>query len=252
MKSDQEIFYNQLTSKLRNSIMITLVQKAVRYAVGGSESESYQETVDSRPKLEEFVSTLKSVPETKDFQGLITSVDNSCIVVDHDVYCEPSLFASNKRVSVGVKVKGSAHRRGEHEMWRAEKIELVQEEWEAGRKEKDKSDGSRGPTSTTTSNGETISCKDLAEGIPGIFKSDVLSSVSPRSNQPEHITKCNEVMPGVPTTVIGKVTGVFGDTVTLNDSTYFDITNASCNLILVKGKHNILFIYVFLVLLFCL
>lgn len=228
-----------MTREIKKIIMITLVQKAMKYAVGGSTSDSYQETVSSRPKLEEFVSTSNSVPETKEFQGLVTSIDISCIVIDQDVYCEPSMLPSDKRVSVGVKVKGSAQRAGRHEMWRAEKIELVQEEWEAGCKGKDKA----------AWNGEAIASKDLAEGIPGIFKSDVLSSMSPRSSHPGHLTKNSEDVPksGGPTTIIGKVTGTFGDTVTLNDSVYFDITNASCNMALVKGKHSILFINVVLI-----
>lgn len=219
--------------------MITLVQKVVKYAVGSSMSDSYQETVSSRPKLEEFVSTSNTMPETKEFQGLVTSIDSSCIVIDQDVYCEPSMLPSDKRVSVGVKVKGSAQRSGRHEMWRAEKIELVQEEWEVGCKEKHKA----------SRNSEAIASRDLAEGIPGIFKSDVLSSVSPRSGHPGHLTKSSEdiTKSGRSTSTIGKVTGTFGDTVTLNGTTYFDITNANCNMSLVKGKHSILFINVFII-----
>lgn len=223
--------------------MITLVQKAVMYAVRSSKNDHYQENVDCRPKLEEFVTTSHFMPETKDFQGHVTSIDSAYIVIDQDVYCELSLFPSDKRVSVGVKVKGSARRGGKHEMWQAEKIELVQEEWEAYCEEKDKVDESTGPTSRTNSNREAVSCKDLVEGIPGIFKSDVLVSLSSRSNHLQDIIKSSEVLakPQVPTNIIGKVTSLFGNSVTLNDNIYFDITAASCNMVLLKGKHFFIF-----------
>ncbi|KAG0692718.1 RNA helicase Mov10l1 [Chionoecetes opilio] len=218
--------------------MITLIQKAVRYAVGSSKSDVLQETLSFRPKLEDFVSTSHSAPETKEFEGLVTSIDSSCIVIDQDVYCEPSEFPPNK-VCLGVKVRGLAQRGGNHEMWRAKTIELVHEGWDtgphcSGNKNIDRKKGS---ASVAASDCEAVSCRDLAEGIPGIFKSDLLSSVSPRSDQTGCVPECSQVSarPGGSKTVIGKVTGVYGDTVTLNDSICFKSTHSSCSMDVVTG-----------------
>lgn len=221
--------------------MITLIQKAVRYAVKGNNSDHFQETENCRPKLEDFVSTSHSAPETKEFEGLVTSTDSSCIVIDQDVYCEPSKLPPNKKVSVGVKVRGLAQRRGQHEMWRAETMELVQEEWDAGLQYRGKDNGDKG---VGASNCEAISCRDLAEGIPGIFKSDLLSSVSSRCDQPGQVSDCSEAVTRTEAskTVIGKVTGIYGDTVTLNDSICCDLTNTSCSMDLVAGKSVIVYI----------
>lgn len=236
--------------KLKNSIMITLVQKVVRYAVRGNKSDQFQETVNCRPKLEDFVSTSHSAPETKEFEGLVTSIDCSCIVIDQDVYCEPSKFPPNKKISLGVKVRGLAQRGGKHEMWQAETIELVQEEWDTVLhcREKDSGDRIKSTACGSASNCEAISCRDLAEGIPGIFKSDLLSSVSSRCDQPGHVPECSEALARTRAskTVFGKVTGIYGDTVTLNDSICCNMTCASHSMDLVAGKSDIVYICLFI------
>ena len=226
--------------------MITLVQKAVRYAVGGSSSDQLQDTVSCRPKLQDFVSTTHSTPERKEFQGLVTSIDSSCIVIDHDVYCDPSDFPSNKKVSLGVNVRGLAQRGGKHEMWRAKTIELVMEDWNDGpHSRKIETSGNK----SAASNNASISSKDLSEGIPGIFKSDVLSSVSSRSYQQEHRADCSEALPKTTAskTVIGKVTGIYGDAVTINDSICCNLTSSRCNMDLVPGKSDVICMFICLV-----
>ena len=214
--------------------MITLVQKAIRYAAGGGKSTQLEETVSCRPKLEDFVLTNHSGPETKEFEGLVTSADCSCIVVGQNVYCDPSDFPSNRKVSVGVKVSGLARREGKHEMWRAKTVKIVQEEWDAGLHCTAKSNGD---------GGESTAC--LAEGIPGSFKRDFLSWVSPESFQTGHLPNEALAGTGASQTVIGKVTGVCGNTVTLNESICCSLATANTTMDLVTGKSNaVLYLFI--------
>ncbi|XP_063880940.1 RNA helicase Mov10l1-like isoform X2 [Scylla paramamosain] len=219
--------------------MITLVQKAMRYAAGGSKSTQLEETVSCRPKLEDFVSTSLSGPETKEFEGLVTSTDCSCVVIDQDVYCDPSDFPPNRKVSVGVRVRGLAQRGGKHEMWRAKKIEVVQEDWDASLycSARISGDGKKSTACVAAGDCEATPCKDLAKVIPGSFKRDFLSSVSSGSFQPRCLPDCSEALArtGPSKAVIGKVTGIYGDTVTLNDSVCCSLASANTSMDLVTG-----------------
>lgn len=229
--------------------MISLVQKAMKYATGGDKSTQLEETVNCRPKLEDFVSTSHSEPEMKEFEGLVTSMDSSCIVIDQDVYCDPSEFPSDRKVCVGVKVRGSAQRGGKHEMWRAKTIEIVQEEWDAGRHCTARTNDHGGKsTCVAACDGEATPCKDLVEGIPGSFKREFLSSVSSGSLQSAGLPECSEPLAetGVSKTIIGKVTGVYKDTVTLNGSVCCSLANANPSMDLITGKSSVGFLFVHL------
>lgn len=229
--------------------MISLVQKAMKYATGGNKSTQLEDTVSCRPKLEDFVSTSHSEPETKEFEGLVTSTDSSCIVIDQDVYCDPSEFPSDRKVCVGIKVRGSAQRGGKHEMWRATTIEIVQEEWDAGRHCKAKtSDHGGKSTCVAAGDGEATSCKDLVEGITGSVKRDFLSSVSSGSLQSASLLECSEPLAGTGAskTVIGKVTGVYKDSVTLNGSVCCSLANANPSMDLITGKSSVVLLFVHL------
>lgn len=234
--------------------MITLVQKVVSYIVRGKESNGPQGDDLERPRLEDFIDIGPHNLESQNFEGTVTSVNGRDIVINNDVYFEVQKPMAPSQFCVGDRVSGIAHRKSDSEAWRASFVQLQQEAWDPANSNCDASP--QIPDSDSKSRnlglGQTdatvISCRELEAGIPGILKQDLLSSSLRKSSAPENAscttneqdTSSNLMI--MEQSAVGKVTGIFGDSVTLNKDLHCRFSPEECSFQLMKG--NYIFIYV--------
>lgn len=229
--------------------MITLVQKVVSYIVRGKETNGPQSDELERPRLEDFIDISPHSLESWNFEGTVTSVNGWNIVINNDIYFEVQKPMTPSSFSVGNRVSGIAHRRNNSEAWRATVVQLQQEEWDSANSNSTTDGNPRildyesglKSLGSGQKDATVISCRELEAGIPGIFKQDLLSSSLRKSNTPED-TSCSsnegdtstELTPGEQC-AIGKITGIFGDSVTLNENLHFRFCPAECSFQLMKG-----------------
>ncbi|XP_042220663.1 RNA helicase Mov10l1-like [Homarus americanus] len=231
--------------------MITMVQKAVGYFIRGTDDNSSKFGEPDRPRLEDFIPVSLSKVETCNFYGVITSVNGSCIIISDHICCDASEFQFKRKLSLNDKVRGEARRASEYEAWQVVKIQLVQEEWDADGEDKldyQKSDEKVNKLgdafvktfpSSSFKNG-AIPCRDLEAGIPGILKQDLLSSLMKTSQpkEPQEPSSSSEDMTDkleVQQTLIGRVTSIVADTVTLNEDISFNLSAADCTWEILQG-----------------
>lgn len=231
--------------------MITLVQKVVSYIVRGKETNGPQSDELERPRLEDFIDISPHSLESWNFDGTVTSVNGWNIVINNDIYFEVQKPMTPSSFSVGNRVSGIAHRRNNSEAWRATVVQLQQEEWDSANSNSTTDGNPRildyesglKSLGSGQKDATVISCRELEAGIPGIFKQDLLSSSLRKSNTPED-TSCSsnegdtskELTPGEQC-AIGKITGIFGDSVTLNENLHFRFCPAECSFQLMKGNY---------------
>nr|XP_045618239.1 RNA helicase Mov10l1-like isoform X2 [Procambarus clarkii] len=212
--------------------MITLVQKAFGYFVGGRDDQpSKWEEVD-RPRLEDFVSVSPSTVETCDFEGVITSVRGSDIIINNDIYCDASKFQAGEKICVNNQVTGVAERRNKHEAWRAVHVQMLQERWD--------DDGGGGDEAQLNSCKNDANDRDVFPGkctktsldpemrIPHSVKQYVHYPAKTRQFETQSTKDPKEK-------VIGRVTGMCGGTVSLNENISFSLSETNCNWKIVKG-----------------
>ncbi|XP_069180578.1 uncharacterized protein [Procambarus clarkii] len=212
--------------------MITLVQKAFGYFVGGRDDQpSKWEEVD-RPRLEDFVSVSPSTVETCDFEGVITSVRGSDIIINNDIYCDASKFQAGEKICVNNQVTGVAERRNKHEAWRAVHVQMLQERWD--------DDGGGSGEAQLNSCKNDANDRDVFPGkctktsldpemrIPHSVKQDVHYPAKTRQFETQSTKDPKEK-------VIGRVTGMCGGTVSLNEDISFSLSETNCNWKIVKG-----------------
>lgn len=229
--------------------MITLVQKVVSYIVRGKESNGPQSDELERPRLEDFIDISPHSLESWNFEGTVTSVDGWNIVINKDIYYEVQKPMTPSSFSVGDRVSGVAHRRSNTEAWRATDVQLQQEAWDSansnsttdGNPQIQEYDSRSRSLGSGQKDATVISCRELEAGIPGIFKQDLLSSSLRKNSRPEDASctshegdTSSELIP-VEQCAIGKITGIFGDSVTLNENLHFRFCPAECSFQLMKG-----------------
>lgn len=242
--------------------MISLVHKAVGYFVREADSNSPKFELD-RPRLEDFIPVTHSEIETQNFEGIVTSMYGSSIIINNDIYCDASKHPVGEKIHLNDRVRGVAQRTTKHEAWQAVKLQLFLEEWDADCKEQldslksyKESDNLDDACTAKYVNGalknEVIQCRDIAAGIPGILKQDLLSSVM-KTSQSELSTKSvkdSMNIPQVQQTLLGKITGIFGDTATLNEDVSFSLSSTNYDWEILEGKesfflYHITFLHIF-------
>ena len=216
--------------------MFSLVQKAVGYISESVTDTEVNSSKCERPRLEDFISV--SNFESEEFEGTVTAINGRDIVVNSDIYYSIPLHQSTCSYKVGDVVQGTAERKSKYEAWRATSLSLrfSEEKWDCMQ-----------PKLT----GQVISSRDLDAGIPGILKQDLFPTDGSRLNSSKRdsalLKPSGHDKAEPPKSVIGKVTGVIGDTVTLNNKC-FRLSTVESAFALSEGKHLryfILFVVLF-------
>lgn len=222
--------------------MITLMQKAVGYFVRGPDENSAKLDELNRPRLEDFILVSCSEREIHNFEGVITFVNMSVIVINNDIYCDSSLFPTGRKVNINDKVRGVAERCSNRDAWRAVKVLFLQEdEWDAADKDAAVGKQTSSGNKLLARSGESgaIPCRDLEAGIPGFLRQDLFSQMD-KTDHTDWLGEPVNNFPDIQPTIMGRVVAIYGDTISLNEGITFCLSPADYDFKVIEGEKDVL------------